>query len=133
VQKRRIILSNAKPKFAPIPRAKEHLAQIRFNHRRQPQMRRQRGRGLMRALHRCDVNRLDRFGLQPLAHRDGLRVPLRSEGGIPLPVDHRKTFPAHSGLRFPVPDQQQISAVVGQPEPMLSRFFHPDLFSHFSH
>ena len=76
-----IVLSRAEPVFTAIPVAQKYLVQIGVNTRSQPQMLRQRGGGLMRPLHLCHVNRLDRLCFQA-ARRNGLEKPEITDNAI---------------------------------------------------
>jgi len=67
------------------------------------------GRRLGRALHGRHVEGLEARPLQPAAHRLGLGLPLGSQRGITLAVDHREGV-VHTGwLRLPMADQQQLA------------------------
>jgi hypothetical protein len=124
---RRIILRGAKPKLAPVPIAQKHLTQIRLDTRGDPQGCRQRRGGLVRALHGRHVNRVNRLTSEPLAYGTGLSLALGAQGGIPLPINHRKAFAAHGGLRLTVADQQNITGPFCGGKPML-----PYLVAHIS-
>ena len=71
-----------------LPFAEKHLAEVGFDRGREAELGRERGRGLVRALQRRDVDRGDGFVLQALGEQLGLleRRPGRAAGRLAVDV-----------------------------------------------
>ncbi len=113
--------------FTFFPVAEEHLAQIGLLDRLQPELRRERRRGLVRALQRGDVDRRNRLVLQAFAEQRRLLLADGVEGRIAVTVAQRERSIGVRGCRLAVAHEQDRRRARRGREPVLAKAFGRDV------
>ncbi len=97
-----VVVDRLRAEDAAFPLAEEHLAQVGLLDRRDAEARRERRRGLVRALQRRHVDRVDRLVLEPVGEQLGLAHAVRVQLGVAVAVAQRERLARDLGGRLAV-------------------------------
>ena len=107
----RVALGEGDPEATALELADVHLAQVGLDDRLEPGQRRQRRRGLRRAVERADEERGHRLSREPLGEGARLRLAVGRQRRVALALDQLERLAGHGGGRGSVPDDDQLGGV----------------------